>query len=92
LNDARVSRFLRCIANHFDLVVVDAGTIPAGEAQQFESRGDCPVNAVMIVRDMRRTTETETLVTASRLKLLGIDAIGIAENFSPHRVLRTAAA
>jgi hypothetical protein len=46
----------------------------------------------MIVRDVRRTTETETLVTASRLKSLGVDAIGIAENFCHPTATRAAAA
>ena len=41
------------------------------------------MNAALVVRDLRRTSEAETLVTATRLKSLGIDAIGIAENFLP---------
>jgi Mrp family chromosome partitioning ATPase len=92
MDDPRVSRLLGEIARHFDLLVVDAGTMPSGDARMFPSGADCPINAVMIVRDVRRTTETETLIMATRLKSLGIDAIGIAENFAQHRVPHTAAA
>ncbi|MGE0755894.1 MAG: cellulose synthase operon protein YhjQ/BcsQ [Pirellulaceae bacterium] len=81
LHDPRVSRLFRQAAEHFDLVIVDAGTLPTGDVPVFELGPACPINAVMIVRDVRRTTEVETLITASRLKELGIEAIGIAENF-----------
>jgi Mrp family chromosome partitioning ATPase len=89
--DPKVSTTLREIAAAFDLVIVDAGIAPAG-AEMFESGAECPINAVLIVRDLRRTSETETLVTGSRLKSLGIDAIGIAENFSPRPGSQIAAA
>ncbi len=92
LSDPRVSSILREVAAAFDLVVIDAGVAPVGEVPLFESDLECPVNATLVVRDLRRTSETETLVTASRLKSLGIDAIGIAENFLPRPGSQIAAA
>lgn len=83
LNDAEVSRLFHEAAQSFDLIITDAGTMPAGEANCFEPGEACPLHAALIIRDMRRTSETETLVTASRLKSLGLVAIGIAENFLP---------
>lgn len=92
LNDVRVSRLLREMSQLFDLVIVDAGAAPRGGAPLFEAGDGCPVNAAMIVRDTRRSTETETLATATRLKSLGIQAIGIAENFAPRQAINAAAA
>jgi Mrp family chromosome partitioning ATPase len=82
LVDPHVNYGVRALADAFDLVILDAGPVAAGMAK-FAGGSDCPVNAVLVVRDVRRTSEAETVATASRLKALGIPAIGIAENFLP---------
>jgi Mrp family chromosome partitioning ATPase len=92
LSDPTVSDVFRFLSKRFDLVIIDSGAIPSGDALVFESGEACPVQAGMVVRDIRRSTEVETLVTASRLKSLGIEAIGIAENFTHQSQARSAAA
>lgn len=92
LTDPRISQVLRETAVAFDLVIIDAGVAPAGDVPLFESGAECPVAAALVVRDLRQTSEIETLATASKLKSLGIDAIGIAENFSPRSDRKHAAA
>ena len=82
----------RFLSQFFDLVIIDGGAIPTGEALFFEAGEACPIQAAMVVRDVRHSTEMETLVTASRLKSLGIEAIGIAENFAAREDKRAAAA
>jgi len=91
LSDPRVSQGLRLGSRHFDLVVVDAGKVPS-HRPMFEAGDHCPVSASIIVRDVRRTNEAETLRTAASLKRLGIEAIGIAENFCHPSTARAAAA
>lgn len=91
LSDPLVSDVFRYLSDRFDLVIIDSGAIPSGDALVFEAGEACPVQAGMVVRDVRRSTEVETLVTASRLKSLGIEAIGIAENFGPQQQARAAA-
>ena len=91
LCDSAVSRVFRCLSEVFDLVVIDSGAIPSGVDPFFETANACPVQAAMVVRDLRQSTETETLATATRLKALGIEAIGIAENFAGRQSNRAAA-
>lgn len=92
LSDSRISDLLREVAEAFDLLIIDAGVVPGGDSGLLESGSDCPVNAALVVRDLRRTSEAETLHTAAQLKRLGIDAVGIAENFSPRPENQVAAA
>ena len=91
LTDPRVSAILRQLGADFDLLIIDAGVTP-DDVAMFEGNGDCPVNAALVVRDLRRTSEAETLATAAKLKSLGIEAIGIAENFTPSPGSQVAAA
>jgi Mrp family chromosome partitioning ATPase len=83
LNDPRVSQLLRDITAATDLVIVDLG--PVGEQDEgcFEAGENCPADAAIVVRDMRRTSERQTLRAALHLKTLGVDAVGIAENYTP---------
>jgi hypothetical protein len=48
-------------------------------------------NAGIVVRDVRKTSEESTLVAAARLKMLGLEAVGVAENFAADRAARAAA-
>lgn len=92
LSDPRVARLVAEINAAFDLVIIDAGVAGDGEETWFADSTPRAVNAALVVRDLRRTSETETLVTASRLKLFGVDAVGIAENFTPVATGQTRAA
>lgn len=75
----------------FDLVLVDIGS-PCDDGRNCFQAGDsCPLDAAIVVRDVRTTSEEETLESVSRLRALGIDAVGIAENFASSAAARAAA-
>jgi Mrp family chromosome partitioning ATPase len=69
------------ISAHYPLVVVDVGPLGAEARHPFASDGVCPVNAAIVVRDLRFTTEKKAIATAQHLERSGIPAVGIAENF-----------
>lgn len=72
---------VREISGHYPLVVVDVGPLGAEDRHPFASDEACPINAAIVVRDLRFTTEKKALVTAQHLERSGIPAVGIAENF-----------
>ncbi len=83
LNDPATTNLLRQAADQFDLVLVDLGKVDADALWRV---GDAvPVDAAIIVRDMRHTSEQETLASVGHFKRLGIDAVGVAENFRPRQ-------
>ena len=81
LQDPKVTELVQAVAAAADLLVVDMGTASAGRG--FEQGARCPLNAAIVVRDVRRTSEQDALATAVRLKEGGIAAVGIAENYAP---------
>ena len=83
LADESVRDVLRRAAAGFDLLLIDAGQDDFGE-----NAGE--IDAAMVVRDVRRTSEQESLAAALQLRDAGVKAVGIAENFSEPR--QTAAA
>jgi Mrp family chromosome partitioning ATPase len=81
LGDHRPSQVLRKIAARFPLVIIDASPLGSDDGSLFAGEEDCFVDAAIVVRDVRHTSEEEVLVTARRLQHSGIAAVGIAENF-----------
>ena len=84
LQPARVSDVLREASAAADLVILDVGPHPSSQQNLLEGGQACPVDAAIVVRDLRNTTERTTLETAAHLKQLGVEAVGIAENYAPH--------
>jgi Mrp family chromosome partitioning ATPase len=87
------ARTLQRVAKHYDLVVLDMGplTADAHYVYQPSGGGESAVNAAIVVRDCRRTSEASTLAAVLQLKNLGVQAVGIAENYSsPHSALAAA--
>jgi Mrp family chromosome partitioning ATPase len=78
-------------AETFDLVLVDIGVLSEAGRSSFQAGTGCPLDAAIIVRDVRVTSEEETLETVNQFKELGIDAVGIAENFAPSAAVQAAA-
>ncbi len=74
LAEAGVGRVIRTAATNFDLLVIDAGRRELGANVEL-------VDAAIVVRDVRMTSEEETLGTALTLRAQGVKAVGIAENF-----------
>jgi Mrp family chromosome partitioning ATPase len=81
LDDPLVTAAIRQAAEMFDLLIVDIGSISNERIALFERGDACPVDAAIVVRDVRHTAEEQTLASAGRLQRLGVDAVGIAENF-----------
>jgi polysaccharide biosynthesis transport protein len=81
LGDRRPSRILRKIAACFPLVIIDSGPLGSDDDPLFAGEEDCFIDAAIVLRDVRHTSEEEVLVAARRLQHSGIAAVGIAENF-----------
>lgn len=83
LNDPAVTRVLRAIAAEHTLVILDLGPVPGRETQLFEDGEACPIDAAILVRDVRWTSALEAQRVASQLMAAGTGSVGIAENFGP---------
>jgi Mrp family chromosome partitioning ATPase len=83
LNDPQVTRVLKQIAAAYDLVILDLGPAPGRETRLFEDGENCPVDAAILVRDVRWTSALEAQRVAAQLVSAGVESVGIAENFGP---------
>lgn len=81
LEDSRVSQLLRSVADQFDLVILDGGPVGGEEGRMFEVGEGCPIDAAIVVRDLRLTDVGALNQVVSRWRKAGIDAVGVAENF-----------
>jgi Mrp family chromosome partitioning ATPase len=88
LADRRVGETIRAVAASYDLVLVDLGPIPAGSDPIFPPDEPSPLDAVIVLRDLRYATLAETHAIGERLQASGIEAVGIAENFVPPEQLQ----
>jgi len=79
--DGRLPALLAEISSHYPLVIVDVGPMAAEDQHPFVDAERCPVDAVIVVRDLRYTTEKKAAATAEQLQQGGIQAVGVAENF-----------
>jgi Mrp family chromosome partitioning ATPase len=82
LDDARVTGMISTIASGVDLVVIDGGNVGENPAKCFEGGSACPIDAMIVVRNVLQTSQEETLAVATHFKERGIAAVGIAENFT----------
>jgi len=81
LADARVTATLRAAAATFELVIVDLGPLAAGDEPLFPDEEACPLDAAIVVRDLRYASSAESENVGQRLMAAGVEAVGIAENF-----------
>jgi Mrp family chromosome partitioning ATPase len=63
------------------LVIVDAGPVDSTLDTLGDEPEACPVDTAIVLRDVRRSSEVQTLRAAERLRTRGVPAVGIAENF-----------
>ncbi len=84
LGDERVGQLLRAAAANFDLLIIDAGQADFGKNVDA-------LDAAIVVRDIRHTSEADTLAAAATLRSRGVKAVGIAENFGSSQSSRAAA-
>jgi Mrp family chromosome partitioning ATPase len=83
LNDPQVTRVLKAMASVHELVILDLGPTPGRETRLFEDGESCPVDAAILVRDVRWTSALESQRVAAHLVSAGVESVGIAENFGP---------
>ncbi len=83
LADKRVAGLIRTVAQSHDLVIVDLGPTSGGSEPLFAVDEAPPLDAVIVLRDLRYATPSETHSIGQRLHDSGIEAVGIAENFVP---------
>ncbi len=81
LADPRVTATLRALNATFDLVILDLGPLTPGNEPLFPVGEACPVDAAVVVRDLRYASLSETQAIGQRLHAAGLEAVGIAENF-----------
>jgi Mrp family chromosome partitioning ATPase len=81
LADPRVTATIRAAAATFELLILDMGPLAAGDALAFPPGEKCPLDAAIVVRDLRFATASESQAVGNRLHEAGLDAVGIAENF-----------
>jgi len=81
LADPRVTATLRATAATFELVIVDLGPLGSSHEALFPPGENCPLDAAVVVRDVRYTLVNESRAAGDRLYEAGIEAVGIAENF-----------
>lgn len=81
LADPRVTATIRAAAATFELLILDLGPIGSGEHLAFPPGEPSPLDAAIVVRDLRFATATESGSLCEALQDSGIEAVGIAENF-----------
>jgi Mrp family chromosome partitioning ATPase len=81
LNEQAVSQLVSRISKHFELVVVDMGAYTTDPRRMFAAGRDFPIDAAIIVRDMRTTSHEQTENVARYMRNAGVQAVGIVENF-----------
>ena len=81
LADPRVTATLRAAVATFELVIIDLGPLGPGEAIAFPPGEKCPLDATIVVRDLRFASSAESQDVGERLYEAGVEAVGVAENF-----------
>ena len=81
LADPRVTATLRAAAATFELVIIDLGPLGPGEGIAFPPGEKCPLDATIVVRDLRFASTSESQDVGERLYEAGVEAVGVAENF-----------
>lgn len=81
LADPRVTATIRAAAATFELLILDLGPSGPGQQVMFPPGETCPLDAAIVVRDLRFTAEDEAEAVGEMLHAAGIEAVGVAENF-----------
>jgi Mrp family chromosome partitioning ATPase len=82
LADPRVAATLRAAVATFELVILDLGPLAGNDDNLFPVGEACPLDAAIVVRDLRYASLAESQAIGERLYTAGVEAVGIAENFA----------
>jgi len=82
LGDPRVTAAIRTAAASFELLILDLGPVIAGQRIEFPPSEECPLDAAIVVRDLRFAGAAEGEAIGQMLTEAGVWAVGIAENFA----------
>ena len=82
MNNVALHNALDQIRDAFDLIVVDMPPVGDGHGQAIDTQGPCRVDMAVIVRNVRATSQEDTLASVARLRAMGVRAVGIVENFA----------
>jgi Mrp family chromosome partitioning ATPase len=82
LADPRVTATIRAAAATFELLLLDLGPLAASEQLAFPVGEACPLDAAIVVRDLRFATVAESDAVGQALLDAGVEAVGVAENFA----------
>ncbi|MCO6456298.1 MAG: hypothetical protein J5I93_13450, partial [Pirellulaceae bacterium] len=84
LDEPAVTRLIDQLRGQFELLIID--TPPLGDPQgDFFAAGDeCPIDAVILVRDQRVAVASHTQQVVRRIREAGIEAVGLAHNYCKH--------
>ena len=77
--------WLRQLTQHFDMVIIDAGVQASSSHHLIAVNTSGAIDAVTVVRDMRRTSTADIEGVVRRVHASGIEAVGIVENFGDWR-------
>jgi hypothetical protein len=79
----RAASVIGDLADSHDIVLVDAGTIDAGDVNStIAGRNGPAVDAAVLVYDVRNPDQTELRKAVTELAHRGINTIALAENFA----------
>jgi Mrp family chromosome partitioning ATPase len=81
LADPRVTATIRAAAATFDLLILDMGPIGSSAELAFPVGEKCPLDAAIVIRDLRFATALEAETIGHHFQDAGVEAVGIAENF-----------
>jgi Mrp family chromosome partitioning ATPase len=80
--NANPSACMRALSAHFDLVLIDAGKLDGKlEGEQVDDLLRFGVDGVVVVRNVRATSEPHLHHLRSQMQASGLVELGIAENF-----------
>ncbi|HND52926.1 MAG TPA: P-loop NTPase, partial [Pirellulaceae bacterium] len=84
LNSPSVTELIDELTRCFELVIIDMGPLTGPAERGFEGGLRCPLDAAILVRDVRLTSHDQAVHAARQLRHAGVGAVGIVENFVLH--------
>lgn len=82
LNDRRVQAVLKEASRLFDVVLIDLGPLNEMGDDAWSTTNRPPIDAAIVVCDLRQHNLEHVREAAVKLQAAGVEAVGIAENFS----------